>query len=75
MVVSDISANKEVELPADQYFRCGDVDDLKKKIEILLENGLSEEEQEKIRNKLEEKYNWDSIAEQTIEVYERIINA
>jgi len=29
--VSDIPANKEVKLPAERYFRCGDVDDLKEK--------------------------------------------
>ena len=31
VLVSDIPANKEVELPAERYFRCGDVDDLKEK--------------------------------------------
>ncbi len=41
----------------------------------LGEKGFSEEELQKIRNPIEEKYNWDRIAEQTIEVYEKIINA
>ena len=41
VLVSDIPANKEVELPAERYFRCGDVDDLKKKMEVLLEKELS----------------------------------
>lgn len=72
VLVSDIPANKEVELPAERYFRCGDVDDLKTKIEVLLEKGLSEEKQQEIRKQIEEKYNWDKIAEQTIEVYEKI---
>ena len=31
VLVSDIPANKEVELPAERYFRCGDVDELKEK--------------------------------------------
>jgi hypothetical protein len=30
-LVSDIPANKEVDLPAERYFRCGDVDDLRMK--------------------------------------------
>ena len=34
VLVSDIPANKEVELPAERYFRCGDVDDLKEKEQI-----------------------------------------
>ena len=82
VLVSDIPANKEVELPAERYFQGGDVDDLKEKMEILLGKGLSEEEREEIRNQIEEKYNpstifrtygasWDRIAEQTIEVYHK----
>ena len=31
VLVSDIPAHKEVELPAQRYFRCGDVDGLKEK--------------------------------------------
>ena len=64
-VVSDIPANLEVGLPDSDYFRVGDV------------NHLSEV----LRRKLEEialnsriaydmtKYKWDTIAEQTKEVY------
>ncbi|GAG37486.1 unnamed protein product, partial [marine sediment metagenome] len=55
--VSDIPANKEVELPAERYFRCGDVDDLKEKMDVLLEKELSEEEREEICRQIEEKYN------------------
>ncbi len=73
VLVSDIPANKEVELPAERYFRCGDIDDLKKKMEVLLEKELSEEERQEIRNQIEKKYNWDRIAEQTIEVYRKAL--
>ena len=73
VIVSDIPANKEVGLPAEGYFRCRDVDDLKEKMEVFLEKGLSEEERKEIRRQIEEKYNWDRIAEQTIEVYEKVI--
>ncbi len=44
-------------MPGDRYFRCGDVDDLKGKMEVLLEKELSEEEREDIRRQIEEKYN------------------
>ena len=84
VLVSDIPANKEVELPAERYFRCGDVDDLKKKMGELLEKGLSEEDQQEIRKQIEEKYNpstifrtygasWEKIAEQTIGVYRNVL--
>lgn len=67
-VVSDIPANLEVGLPDSDYFRVGDV------------NHLSEV----LRRKLDEiakypriaydmtKYKWDTIAVQTVEVYERL---
>ena len=84
VLVSDIPANKEVKLSADRYFRCGDVDDLKEKMEALLEKGLSEEEQQEIRSQIKKKYNpgticqsyragWNKIAEQTIGVYRKLI--
>lgn len=73
VLVSDIPANKEVDLPSERYFRCGDVDDLKEKMEALLEVKLSEREKEEIRSQIKEKYNWDRIAEQTIEVYRKAL--
>jgi glycosyltransferase involved in cell wall biosynthesis len=63
-----------VELPDDRYFRCGDVDDLKDRMVALLENTLSEKERQDIRKQIIEKYNWDNIAEQTIKVYEKVLN-
>ena len=57
VIVSDIPANKEVELPQERYFRCGDVGDLKEKMEVLPEKGLSEREGKEIRRQIEDKYN------------------
>ena len=65
VLVSDIPANKEVELPDERYFKCGDVGDLKEKLSIL-ERDLSPSERENIRKQVEEKYNWGKIANQTI---------
>jgi len=73
VLVSDIPANKEVELPAERYFRCGDVGDLKQKMEMLLDKGLSDTERQKIRNEIKEKYNWDRIADHTIGVYRKAL--
>jgi glycosyltransferase involved in cell wall biosynthesis len=73
VLVSDIPANKEVKLSAERYFRCGDVDDLKKKMGVLLEKGLPEKEQQEMSDQIEKKYNWDKIAEQTILVYTKAL--
>jgi glycosyltransferase involved in cell wall biosynthesis len=73
VLVSDIPANKEIKLPAERYFRCGDVTDLREKMIFLLEKGLSKKEREDMLNEITTKYNWDKIAEKTIGVYERAI--
>jgi glycosyltransferase involved in cell wall biosynthesis len=73
VLVSDIPANKEVELPDDRYFKCGDVVDLKEKLSMLLERDLSLSEREDIRKQVEEKYNWETIADQTIDVYRKAL--
>ena len=74
VLVSDIPENREVELPNDRYFRCGDVNDLCKKMEILLNKELTEVEKRNFNFQLTEKYNWSAIAEQTIEVYKKAMN-
>lgn len=74
VLVSDIAANKEVGLRDERYFRCGDIDDLKDKMEALTRKGLSEGERLEIRNRIIKKYNWDRIADQTIEVYRKAID-
>ncbi len=73
VLVSDIPANKEIGLPDARYFRCGDVTDLREKMILLLEKGLSKNEREGMLNEITTKYNWDKIAEKTIGVYERAI--
>jgi len=73
VLVSDIPANKEVGLPQERYFRCGDVNDLKEKMTALIERDLSLSEREKIRGQIEAKYNWDCIADLTIAVYRKAL--
>jgi len=68
VLVSDIPANREVKLPKEYYFECGNWDDLKNKMEEKLCQS------EHIKYDLS-KYNWDYIAEQTIEIYKNIINS
>jgi len=65
VLISDIQANLEVNLPDDYYFECGNWDDLRNKMEEKLIRN------EHIKYDLS-KYNWDHIAEQTIAVYQRI---
>ena len=73
VLVSDIPAHLQVGLPERCYFCLGDTQDLADKITSLSDSPISEKELEKIRQVIQEKYNWDKIADQTIEVYRKIL--
>lgn len=63
VVVSDIPANLEVGLPNDNYFHCGDVDELANKLTMIIENPVEHVDYNM------DKYNWEQIAEDVSEVY------
>lgn len=73
VLVSDIPANREIELSKEKYFNCGDVKDLEKKMKILIEKPLTLKEEEDMQQHISEKYNWHTIAEQTICVYRKVM--
>jgi glycosyltransferase involved in cell wall biosynthesis len=73
VLVSDIPANKEVALPLERYFKCGNVADLTQQLGSLLEKEITPAEQMEYRRQIEEKYNWGKIAEQTVRVYEKVL--
>lgn len=73
LLVSDIPANKEVELPGNRFFKCGDIEDLKSKLGTLLEKKFSLAEQQKVTAQIKELYNWAKIAKQTISAYEKAV--
>lgn len=64
VVVSDIPANLEVGLPADNYFKLGNVDQLSEKLETI----LSESTHLRVSYDLS-KYKWTNIADQVSDVY------
>lgn len=72
ILASDIRPNLEVALPPHRYFQCGNVNDLKNKMAFLSMQMISEEEKHNLLSLISEKYNWEKIAEQTAEVYEKI---
>ena len=72
VLVSDIPPNQEVPLPEFRYFPVGDINLLASGIEELFQRGISEEEKNSQNQLLERSYNWDRIAEQTMEVYRNV---
>ncbi|MBU2529228.1 glycosyltransferase family 4 protein [bacterium] len=73
VLASDIPQNREVPLPDFRFFEVGNVDDLSKKMTELLNLGISAEEKNKQREILKENYNWDEIAQKTLEVYKSVL--
>ncbi|MBQ9462861.1 MAG: glycosyltransferase family 4 protein [Bacteroidales bacterium] len=63
VLVSDIPANLEVGLPANNYFHCTDVKDLRAKLDAVLADCTAPVYDMS-------KYNWDTIAERVKQVYE-----
>jgi glycosyltransferase involved in cell wall biosynthesis len=68
VLVSDIPANLQVKLATENYHRTGDVDDLARCLMRRLQSP------EAIDNTavLTEHYNWDVVAEQTLDVYQSV---
>ncbi|MBO4263637.1 MAG: glycosyltransferase family 4 protein, partial [Bacteroidales bacterium] len=65
VLVSDIPANLEVGLAAENYFPCGDVAALRRGLEALLAQPREEVDYDMAR------YDWERIADQVKEVYEQ----
>ena len=64
VLVSDIPANLEVGLPKEDYFHCGDVDELVGKLSSIIEQPLQHVNYDM------SKYNWEQIADEIASVYE-----
>jgi len=73
VLVSNIPAYREIPLPEFRYFKVGDINELVKKMEELIEKEITEEEKIFYRDLLEKKYNWDKIAEETYKVYKELV--
>jgi len=74
VLVSDIPANREVDLAAECFFPCGDVGELERKMLQQLSSAPAAEMTEHYRRQITDKYNWPHIAEQTMSVYQQALS-
>ncbi len=72
-VVSDIPANSEVKLDSECYFSVGDVEALRNRLLHGLDVEITDAQRENTRCWVEQKYNWDVIAGETVAVYEQAL--
>jgi glycosyltransferase involved in cell wall biosynthesis len=69
VLLSDIPPHREIALPEFRYFKVGDTDALSGKMQALMQEGISREEQEAHKEALSRDYNWDRIAEATYNLF------
>ena len=72
VVASNIPANMEVDLNADQYFELGNTNDLANKITMHAGRANSGKRRENLINEVSEKYSWAKIASDTLTVYQNL---
>lgn len=73
VLVSDIPANREIDLSPSRYFSPGNIKDLREKLRILSGEKLTEQEKVSFRIRVVQDYNWSKIAEQTVAVYKKVL--
>lgn len=74
VLVSDIAPNREVGLDENRYFPVENEEALAEKLDQWIKKGpLSNEEQDKQIEMLRQRYNWDNVAEQVLQVYKNVL--
>lgn len=71
-LVSDISVHRSISLPEANYFKVGDIHDLSEKLEKFLKNQRAFKHDTLQVDRLRHDYNWDDIAQKTLEVYKKL---
>jgi len=69
ILVSNILPHRELGLPSFRYFNQTSTEELRIKIETLMERGIEKEEMKKYTMLLRRKYNWEAIVKDTMTVY------
>ncbi|MCA9408430.1 MAG: glycosyltransferase family 4 protein [Candidatus Omnitrophica bacterium] len=73
-IVSDIPANRNVGLSEDRHFKAGDIEALAAKIKKYMSVEFSESESKAQIEMIRQNYDWDHIAEKTVDVYNAVLN-
>ena len=72
-LVSDIPPNREVGLPEAWYFRCGDIDNLRNRFFVPVDESTNDGNHLPAYSVIKKKYDWDEIATSIINVYKSMI--
>ena len=72
-IVSDIPANRNIDLDEDRFFKTGDVTLLRGKIDKYVNEPWGEDAIRDQIDLISTKYNWSMVAEETMKVYKKIV--
>ncbi len=73
-ILSDIAANSEVGLDAERYFKAGDVLEIAQKLKEFMDRGpLTDIQRQGQFSMILGRYNWDNIAQKTMDVYRLLV--
>ena len=72
-IVSDIPSNRNVEMNLNRFFKPGDITSLKVKIKEFINKPWTEEDRRNQIKMIMEKYSWSKIANETREIYKRVL--
>jgi glycosyltransferase involved in cell wall biosynthesis len=73
-IASDIPGNRAIKLDSDRYFTAGDVDMLQMKLREFAQRPWKDEDREKLRSMVTKTYNWQTIADNTVKVYQDVVS-
>ena len=74
-IASDIPANRNIDLAEERFFAPGHAQALSQKIAQWMDRPLTDDQRRKQLQMIDEKYNWENIADRTLEVYKRVGSA
>lgn len=74
-IVSDIPANRNVNLPDNRHFIPGNINGLAEKLKEFTDNVFSESDRAIQIEKIKKNYNWGIIAKETVRVYHEVLNS
>lgn len=74
VLLSNIEAHLELDLPESRYFALGDIESLAHALALTAGNLPSDSERKTLRAMVEQRYNWDTIASQVFEIYKLCLN-
>jgi len=75
VIASDIPANRQVGLTDDRFFPPGNIEQAVEKMVLHATGEFSQSERERQMATVARTFNWDSIADQTLDVYRSVVTA